>query len=139
MTGIALAPAAEVWAADEACLTMFDHVEIPTLDIARARDFYRATLAELGHVKVTDHGGWCGFGAGDSAPFALFSAKATAPTHLAFVAADRDAVDRFYRAAMAAGGRDNGAPGPRPDYSPKYYAAFVFDPDGNNVEAVCKT
>jgi catechol 2,3-dioxygenase-like lactoylglutathione lyase family enzyme len=118
---------------------MFDHVEIPTADIALAKAFYRYVLAELGYDEITDHGAWCGFGRDGSVPFAVFSAESVARNHLAFAASDRAAVDRFYRAALSAGGRDNGAPGLRPDYSPTYYAAFVLDPDGNNVEAVCKT
>ena len=117
---------------------MFDHVEIPASDISRSKAFYLSVLAELGYDEVIDHGQWCGFGRGEAVPFAIFSAASVSPCHLAFVAQDRASVERFYRAALGAGGRDNGAPGLRPDYSPTYYAAFVVDPDGNNVEAVCK-
>jgi catechol 2,3-dioxygenase-like lactoylglutathione lyase family enzyme len=110
---------------------MFDHVHVRVRDLAASKRFYRAALEALGHglsreserafvadeLYVSDDG------------------EPTSGLHFAFQAADRDAVQRFYDAALAAGGRDNGRPGER-DYHPGYYAAYVLDPDGNNVEAV---
>lgn len=95
---------------------VIDHVTVGVRDLARSRDFYLAALAPLGFGEI---GPW--------------SADNTA---VAFAAEDRDQVDAFHAAALAAGGRDNGAPGPRAEYSPGYYGAFVLDPDGHNVEAV---
>lgn len=122
------------------------HIGIPVTDIARSKAFYEAALAPL-QMKVTmefgpgqtESGGTAvGFGAeGDNGLFWIGDNEAIGEgVHVAFEAASREQVDAFYEAAMAAGGRDNGAPGPRPHYGPNYYAAFVFDPDGANIEAV---
>jgi catechol 2,3-dioxygenase-like lactoylglutathione lyase family enzyme len=117
---------------------MFDHVGIKVADIEASKAFYAAALKPLGHVPGYADAGCAGFGP-EGAP-ALWLYPAAAPvgpgTHLALRAADRAAVDRFHQAALKAGGRDNGAPGLRPDYGPSYYAAFVLDPDGHNLEAV---
>jgi catechol 2,3-dioxygenase-like lactoylglutathione lyase family enzyme len=132
---------------------MIDHLGMPIGDIARATEFYAKALAPLGYGIVmevsaaeTGHGAAIGFGApgkeedfqsgkpsfwiGEGEPLA-------GQIHVAFLAPSRAAVDAFYRAALAAGGKDNGKPGLRPHYHENYYAAFVLDLDGNNVEAVC--
>lgn len=116
---------------------LFDHVQLVVRDLAASAEFYRAVLGELG-IAVTDTGNGCFF-ADELVVSALDSPTAsgvlTGRQHLAFQARDRATVDAFHRAALAHGGRDNGAPGLRP-YHPEYYAAFVLDPDGNNIEAV---
>lgn len=118
---------------------MFDHLGLLTKDLPRAVRFYTAALAPLGYVVVSsdEAGGWAGFGPpGDARLWINRADGATARVHLAFVARERKAVDAFHEAAMKAGGKDNGKPGPREAYAPDWYAAFVIDPDGNNVEAV---
>ena len=117
-----------------------DHVKLPVADLDASRAFYSAALAPLGYGLVYDEEPSLGFGRGDGGdedePFALTRAEApSAGTHIAFTATSSVQVDAFYAAAMAAGGRDNGAPGERP-YGGYYYAAFVLDPDGHNIEAV---
>lgn len=124
---------------------MIDHIGFPVSDLARSRAFYEAALAPLGItviMEVSDemtggHGAHLGMGR-DRNPFFWISSGKPASTgvHVALAAADRAAVDAFHKAALAAGGQDNGAPGLRPDYHPGYYGAFVLDPDGNNIEAV---
>jgi catechol 2,3-dioxygenase-like lactoylglutathione lyase family enzyme len=126
---------------------MLDHVGFTVAEIARSRGFYEAALQPLGIVAVmvvtaAETGGTyegVGFGRGGkpSLWISAGAAQASGPIHVAFAADDRASVDAFYRAALAAGGRDNGAPGLRPHYHANYYGAFVLDPDGNNVEAVC--
>src|SRR4249919_3272798 len=109
---------------------LFDHVHLRVSDLRASRRFYEAALNSLG-LELRGGDGWF---ASDE----LFVSADGAPTknmHLAFQAADHDAVQRFYDAALAAGGRDNGVPGER-SYHPGYYAAYVLDPDGNNIEAV---
>ncbi len=126
---------------------MLDHVGYPVSDFARAKTFYTAALAPLGYVimmEITNeqtggHGAHAGFGDGHPDFWIGTGKTAATTTHLAFRAKDRATVDAFYRAAIAAGGRDNGAPGLRPHYHKDYYGAFVLDPDGNNIEAVCHT
>jgi catechol 2,3-dioxygenase-like lactoylglutathione lyase family enzyme len=123
--------------------TMLDHIGLAVADFARANDFYAAALAPLGIARLRQFampaGSAAGFGAGDRPFFWIGDGKAPGQgAHVAFAAADRAAVDAFHAAAMAAGGRDNGAPGLRPQYHPDYYAAFVLDPEGNNIEAVCR-
>ena len=111
---------------------LVDHVQLRVADLRRSKDFYRAVLASLGMPDVLVEGD--GFFYADE----LFVDKADGPisrVHLAFQAPDRECVRAFHRAALKAGGRDNGAPGER-SYHPGYYAAFVLDPDGNNIEAV---
>jgi catechol 2,3-dioxygenase-like lactoylglutathione lyase family enzyme len=110
---------------------LLDHVHLRVADLEASRAFYRAILEALG-LSLT----WeseSAFSADEL--FVSDDGEPTSGLHLAFQAADREAVQRFYDAALAAGGRDNGRPGER-DYHPGYYAAYVFDPDGNNVEAV---
>lgn len=119
---------------------MIDHIGIRTADPARCIGFYEAALRPLGIEKKVDYPGGAGFGRGEQLAFWIGeSAAAPSSAHIAFAAPDRAAVTAFHRAALAAGGKDNGAPGLRPDYHADYFAAFVIDPDGNNVEAVCHT
>ena len=118
---------------------MFDHIGLKVRDLAASSRFYRDALGPLGHAAGDAGDGYAGFGP-DGAPALWLYRHDGAPgpgTHVAFKAPDRAAVQRFHARGLAAGGRDNGAPGPRPDYSERYYAAFLIDPDGNNVEAVC--
>ena len=117
-----------------------DHVKLPVSDLDASRAFYSAALAPFGYVLVYDGESSLGFGRGDGGeddePFAVERTAAPGvPTHVAFTSSSRDQVDAFHAAAVAAGGSDNGPPGERP-YGGYYYAAFVRDPDGHNVEAV---
>jgi catechol 2,3-dioxygenase-like lactoylglutathione lyase family enzyme len=117
---------------------MFDHIGIGVSDLQESKSFFVQALAPLG-VEVCMEGPY-GVGLGCRRKPSLWlseKAEKPAPLHLAFAAEDRKQVDEFYRAATAAGGKDNGPPGPRPHYHPDYYAAFVIGPDGHNVEAVC--
>lgn len=118
---------------------MFDHVTLGITDLAAARRFYDAALAPLGlRERVADGAHFVGYGDGEKAIFWIGVKPAVlTPTHVAFAAPDRATVEAFYAAALAAGGRDNGAPGLRPQYHSDYYAAFVLDPDGHHIEAVC--
>lgn len=118
---------------------MIDHVSFAVSDFARAKAFYDAALAPLGVTALYGTPGESlGYGRDGKPAFWIgASASPNTRTHIAFTADDRAAVDAFYAAAMAAGGRDNGGPGVRAHYHPNYYGAFVFDPDGNNIEAVC--
>jgi catechol 2,3-dioxygenase-like lactoylglutathione lyase family enzyme len=116
---------------------MFDHVEFPIGAIAASRGFYAAALAELGIEEFFyDRGaGSAGFGQGDVTGLLIFQGDlGPRRLHLCFAAASREQVDAAYAAALKAGGKDNGGPGYRDHYAPGYYAAFVFDPDGNNIE-----
>lgn len=115
-----------------------DHLALPVADVHASRRFYEAALAPLGISIAAAHDDAFGFGPdGDSDDFWIVPGGPTRPVlHLAFPASDHEAVEAFHRAAVAAGGRDNGAPGLRPQYHGTYYAAYVFDPDGHNVEAV---
>jgi catechol 2,3-dioxygenase-like lactoylglutathione lyase family enzyme len=121
---------------------MLDHVGIEVADFKRSRSFYEMALAPLGITVVMEPMPEAvGFGEGGK-PYFWVMARGRPPVsgaHVSFAAADRDAVDAFHAAALTAGGTDNGSPGPRPIYHPRYYGAFVLDPDGNNVEAVCHT
>jgi catechol 2,3-dioxygenase-like lactoylglutathione lyase family enzyme len=124
---------------------MLDHVGFAVADAERSRRFYEQALAPLGITLIksvppekTEAGGTAhGFGS-DGKPYFWIGDNETVGqgTHVAFAAESRNQVDAFYEAALAAGGRDNGAPGIRPHYHPNYYAAFVLDPDGINIEAV---
>jgi len=118
---------------------MYDHIGLQVRDVEASVRFYSAALAGLGHVLGSQDRSGASFGPAGEPAFWLYRAAkpAVAGVHVAFRAADRSAVDRFHAGGLRAGGRDNGAPGLRADYSPTYYAAFLLDPDGNNVEAVC--
>ncbi len=117
---------------------ILDHLSIRVSDAQRSRAFYTAVLAPLGMELVAEFNGWHGFGR-DGVPAFWFRAaeQPQRPLHVAFAAQSRAAVDAFHVAALAVGGRDNGAPGVRTVYSPASYRAYVFDPDGHNIEAVC--
>ena len=116
-----------------------DHVTLRVHDMARSRAFYVAALAPLGISVLMENQGAVGFGRDRRPQFWLGPADAASgPLHVAFVAENRAQVRAFYEAALAAGGKDNGAPGLRPQYHANYYGAFVLDPDGNNAEAVCR-
>lgn len=118
---------------------MIDHVTANISDFAQAKSFYEKALAPLGYTVQAEFEGMAvGFGTGEGIPdFWIGSSDERGAMHVAFSASDRGAVDAFYEAAVAAGGTDNGAPGVREHYHENYYAAFVHDADGNNVEAVC--
>ncbi|HVN87619.1 MAG TPA: VOC family protein [Candidatus Binatia bacterium] len=116
---------------------MLDHITLHVADLDRSKRFYAAALAPLGYTVMMEFPGVAGLGADGKPDFWLGQGQATHSLHIAFAAEDRAIVDAFHRAATAAGGRDNGAPGLRPQYHHNYYGAFVFDPDGNNIEAVC--
>ncbi|ANH06497.1 VOC family protein [Shinella sp. HZN7] len=129
---------------------MLHHLSLGVCDILRAAAFYDAVLAPLGYARVWsdirpgEPGQAVGYGlpgGGDKLCLKDHGTAAAAPGpgfHVAFAAPSRGAVDAFHRAALAAGGRDNGAPGLRLPYGPTYYAAFIIDPDGHRIEAVCK-
>jgi catechol 2,3-dioxygenase-like lactoylglutathione lyase family enzyme len=120
---------------------MIDHIGLTVCDYERSKAFYAAALAPLAYqlvMEVTEVGPWAGFGAGGKPDFWIGQGEATTPRlHVAFRARDRATVRAFYAAALTAGARDNGPPGLRPEYHPSYYGAFVIDPDGHNLEAVC--
>jgi catechol 2,3-dioxygenase-like lactoylglutathione lyase family enzyme len=119
---------------------MIDHIKLHVADAERSKAFYAAALAPLGYRVVMEPLAGRLVGMGTRFPdFWLAQSDAPTVAHVALRADDRAAVDAFHEAALAAGGRDNGGPGPRPQYHPGYYGAFVFDPDGNNVEAVHHT
>ncbi|MBO0742143.1 MAG: VOC family protein [Hyphomicrobiaceae bacterium] len=118
---------------------MYDHIGLKVKDLHASVSFYAAALAALGYDVCSNDASSASFGPAHRPALWLACAKeATAPAvHIGFRAIDRRAVDRFHREGLDAGGRDNGRPGLRGDYGPSYYAAFLLDPDGNNVEAVC--
>ncbi len=114
-----------------------DHVVVEVRDLAASRAFYERALRPLGARVAELDGGAVAFGPPGSEDLVIVAGDAGRPLHVALAAPDRASVDAFHAEALAAGGRDNGGPGLRPHYHEHYYAAFVFDPDGNNVEAVC--
>jgi catechol 2,3-dioxygenase-like lactoylglutathione lyase family enzyme len=131
---------------------MLDHISLRVSDYERSRSFYQAALAPLGYLLAMEIDAGAGFrkghipgfwikqgrpGTDPAADPAKLSGCEGAALHVAFAADDRGAVDAFYRAALAAGGSDNGAPRVCSEYHPNYYGAFVLDPDGYNIEAVC--
>jgi len=124
---------------------MIDHTGVRVGDFARAKAFYRAALAPIGYAllmeftaEVTGTDEVAGFGVPPKPDFWIAAGSPNQPpVHVAFRVGERVLVDAFYAAALAAGGRDNGAPGPRPHYHGDYYGAFVLDPDGHNIEVVC--
>lgn len=126
---------------------MIDHMGVTVSDPAKSRRFYESALAPLGYKmmmeipkELTGGRSVMGFGVPPKPDFWASEGTPNEPRiHVAFRAESREQVDAFYKAAMAAGGRDNGPPGPRPHYHEDYYGAFVLDPDGHNIEAVCHT
>lgn len=124
---------------------MIDHTGVVVSDFRASKAFYASALSPLGYALLMEFSAAetgthdaAGFGVPPQPDFWIGSGTPNVPpVHVAFRASSRASVDAFHAAALAAGGRDNGAPGLRPDYHPNYYAAFVFDPDGHNIEAVC--
>jgi catechol 2,3-dioxygenase-like lactoylglutathione lyase family enzyme len=132
---------------------MLDHVSIRVANYDRSKKFYEAALAPLGYTLAMEIASGAGFRRGHIPSFWIKQGRSMglalqvephdlagcggAAVHIAFASDDRGTVDAFYSAALAAGGQDNGAPSLRPEYHPNYYGAFVLDPDGYNVEAVC--
>jgi catechol 2,3-dioxygenase-like lactoylglutathione lyase family enzyme len=118
---------------------MYDHIGLRVKDLNASRRFYEAALAPLGFVPGSSGEGYAGFGPKEAPALWLHAHKGDTGSgaHVCFKAATRAAVDRFHAAGLKAGGQDNGKPGLRTAYSPDYYGAFLIDPDGNNVEAVC--
>jgi catechol 2,3-dioxygenase-like lactoylglutathione lyase family enzyme len=114
---------------------MIAHTTLHVKRYAKSKAFYSKVLATLGYRQNMEYGESAGFNDGKNTDFWISAEKKMVPTHLAFEARSRNQVRAFHKAALAAGGKDNGGPGYR-DYSPGYFAAFAFDPDGNNIEAV---
>jgi catechol 2,3-dioxygenase-like lactoylglutathione lyase family enzyme len=116
---------------------VIDHVGLNVRDLDRSKAFYASALAPLGYSVFREWESGAGFGK-DRPDFWIHQrGEPATEVHLCFQSPDRETVDAVYEAGLAAGGRDNGPPGPRPQYHAGYYGAFVLDPDGNNVEAVC--
>jgi len=116
---------------------MIDHVGVAVTDYARSKEFYVKALAPLGFELVMEFDGRVGGFARDERPwFWIHEGEPGSGTHVAFTAPDTATVDAFHAAGLEAGGKDNGPPGERPHYHPGYYAAYIHDPDGTNVEAV---
>lgn len=116
---------------------MLDHISLRVRDFDKALTFYKAALKPLGYTLLMEFPYAAGFGENGKPDFWIGPTdQPITPIHVAFVT-DRKTVNAFHAAALAAGGKDNGAPGPREKYHPNYYGGFVLDPDGNNIEAVC--
>jgi catechol 2,3-dioxygenase-like lactoylglutathione lyase family enzyme len=117
---------------------MFDHVGLKVSNLAASIEFYRETLAPLGFELCSSGDGYAGFGPPGAPALWLYAhaGPVGAGTHLALRASGREPIKRFHAEGLKAGARDNGAPGLRPDYGADYYAAFLHDPDGHNIEAV---
>lgn len=122
---------------------MIDHIGVEVTDLEASKEFYTKALAAIGVTPLVEYDEGVGYGSDlgkGPRPYFWLGARGRTPVsgaHVAFRAKTIEDVHAFHEAALAAGGTDNGGPGPRPHYSPNYYGAFVFDPDGNNVEAVC--
>ena len=117
---------------------MLDHIGIAVQYYEKSKAFYKAALAPLGYELIMEVQGWAGFGVGGKPDFWIQGGKQTIPRlHIAFRSDNRTKVRAFYEAALKAGGKGNGSPGIREMYHPHYYGAFVIDPDGHNIEAVC--
>jgi catechol 2,3-dioxygenase-like lactoylglutathione lyase family enzyme len=124
---------------------MIDHLSVVVSDYEKSKSFYLQALAPTGHSRPVELPAApsgrtvsTGFCHADGSDFWISQGDAvTPPLHIAFRVTTRAAVDAFHKAALAAGGKDNGAPGLRPHYHPDYYGAYVLDPDGHNIEAVC--
>jgi catechol 2,3-dioxygenase-like lactoylglutathione lyase family enzyme len=120
-------------------MARIEHVTVGVRDLAASRAFYEAALVAVGLDQTLESPGQVFFGDGRSWRFVISSRYTTgAPVHVAFGAETVEQVQAFHERGLAAGGRDNGAPGPRPQYSDSYYAAFLLDPDGHNIEALTR-
>jgi len=118
---------------------IFDHIVLTVTDTEKSKYFYATALAALGIVLIKEEDGCLGFGTNGKPSFWICKdGKFQKPIHIAFIAKNRKSIDEFHEAAILAGGRDNGKPGLREHYQPNYYGAFVLDPDGHNIEAVCR-
>ena len=117
---------------------MLDHMAMPISNLAQSKRFFVAALAPLGYKVIFELEHAIGMGDQSFPSFWFGEGQPHVPLHIAFSAPNRELVDAFYRAALGAGGRDHGAPGIRAQYHPDYYAAFVLDLDGNNIEVVCR-
>lgn len=115
--------------------SMIEHTVMPVTDITRSKKFYAAALKPLGYKQSYDFGDAIGYMEGGHTSFLIGKKKRVDEGHVAFLAKSKQAVAAFYKAALKNGGKDNGGPGFRTDYGENYYAAFVLDPDGNNIEA----
>ena len=119
---------------------MIDHTGLTVSNVAKSKAFYGAALAPLGYTVLMEWEQYAGLGVAPKPDFWIGEGQPNVPPiHVAFRAESRAQVDAFYKAAVAAGGKDNGAPGLRPHYHANYYGSFVLDPDGHNIEAVCHT
>lgn len=116
---------------------MYDHIGLRVKNLEAAKKLYTAILAPLGHVPGSSGDDYAGFGPKDAPALWLHGTKKGGGAHVALRAKSREEVDQFYAAGIKVGAMGNGAPGLRTDYAPNYYAAFLLDADGNNVEAVC--
>jgi catechol 2,3-dioxygenase-like lactoylglutathione lyase family enzyme len=117
---------------------MIDHVTLHVNDWDTSKDFYAKALAPLGYAQTSEFEEWkvTGYGVNGKSDLWIVADGADKPGHIAFIASNKDQVQQFYDAALASGGKDNGAPGYRKDYSPGYYAAFAYDPNGHNIEVL---
>jgi catechol 2,3-dioxygenase-like lactoylglutathione lyase family enzyme len=117
---------------------MINHITLHVNDIDKAKDFYSKTLGPLGYTVTGEYPEWklIGMGTDGKSDLWILGDGAKQEMHVAFTASDKDAIQKFYDGGLAAGGKDNGAPGYRENYTPGYYAGFVTDPDGHNIEAV---
>jgi catechol 2,3-dioxygenase-like lactoylglutathione lyase family enzyme len=118
-------------------VAILDHIIIGVSDLAASKAFYEQALAPLGIATIMEFPGVAGLGAGGKPELWLRDGGGNEQVHVAFSSPDRATVDAFHEAALAAGATDNGGPGVREIYHPQYYGAFVLDPDGHNIEAVC--
>jgi len=118
---------------------IFDHIVLSVSNLEMSKHLYSHALSALGMAFIREDDGCIGFGSHGKPSLWLYEDSLPhKPMHIAFIAQDRKSVDAFHQAALAAGGKDNGAPGLRPQYHQDYYGAFIIDPDGHNIEAVCR-
>jgi catechol 2,3-dioxygenase-like lactoylglutathione lyase family enzyme len=117
---------------------VIDHIGLGVSDLEQSKAFYQQALRPLGYQLLMERDGSAGFGHNGKPDFFIHTNRPlSGPTHVAIASPDRATVQAFHAAGLAAGGRDNGPPGLRPHYHQNYYGAFILDPDGNNIEAVC--